>query len=62
MRGRPLWAFKAASQRPIKVGREYENETRDCICRVNHVGAELTHQSLEIFSIEFNIIFFVELL
>ena len=59
MRGRPLWAFKAASQRPIKVGREYENET---ICRVNHVGAELTYQSLEIFSIEFNIIFFVELL
>ena len=35
MRGRPFWAFKTASHRPIKVRREYfklRNETIDCIC------------------------------
>ena len=28
--------------------------TIDCVCHVNHVGVELSHRSLEIFSIEFS--------
>ena len=28
--------------------------TIDCVCHVNHEGVELSHRSLEIFSIEFS--------
>ena len=47
---RTLWTFKMASC--FKAHKGWMQI--DCVCRVNQEGLELSHRSLEIFSIEFS--------